>query len=160
MSRDFPLTHLRGKCTGLEQKQPFQPSAGLAPSLLWKYTHMFCKAPLAPDSSAEKEGEKCWKSETLGRAQMDASAAWLPETPVPAASPLPLFSFPLGMSALCCCFWSRSLCFPSLLILCFLLLLFSSVFLESCWHNQFSVIAKLLSPSTLQGKRLFSLYCF
>lgn len=46
------------------------------------------------DSSAKTEGEKCWKAELLGRAQMDASAEWLPETPVPAASSLPLFSFP------------------------------------------------------------------
>lgn len=104
------------------------------------------------DSSAKTEGEKCWKAELLGRAQMDASAEWLPETPVPAASSLPLFSFPLGVSVLCCCFRSRSLCFPSLLILCFLLLLFSSVFLESCWHNQFSVFVELLRPSTLQGQ--------
>lgn len=70
------------------------------------------------DSSAKKEGEKCWKAELLGRAQMDAFAEWLPETPVPAASSLPLF-FPLGTSVLRCWFWSRSLCFPSLLILWF-----------------------------------------
>lgn len=145
-------------CTGLEQEQLFQPSAGLALSLLWKHMHMFCKAPLAPDSSAKKEGEKCWKAELLGRAQMDGSAEWLPKTPVPAASSLPLFSFPLGMSVLCCCFWSRSLCFPSLLILCLLLLLFSSVFLESCWHNQFSVTQSSLVQALYKEKRLFSLY--
>lgn len=46
------------------------------------------------DSSAKTEGEKCWKAELLGRAQMDASAELLPETPVPAASSFPLFSFP------------------------------------------------------------------
>lgn len=152
MSRDFPLTHI---CTGLEQEQPFQPSAGLALSLLWKYMHMFCKAPLAPDSSAKKEGEKCWKAELLGRAQMDASAEWLPKTPVPAASSLPLFSFPLvwafyaaafgvEVSAFQVCIFYGVLVVVVVFFCILRVLLAQSVF---CY-------AKLLSPSTLQGKEV------